>query len=82
MITLAERREILTGKFALDAFKSKRHKDIFTKKVFERAPGRSEPIVQEIQCYTDRYYKSAVPYMSRKLNNVKMSIRDMERQLE
>ena len=72
MITLDKRREILTGKFALDSFKSKRHNDMFTNKVYGRAPGRFEPIVQEKQCTTERYYKSAVPYMSRMLNNVKI----------
>ena len=82
MVTLDKRREILTGKFALEAFKSKRHNDIFTKKTFERAPGRSKPIVQEKQCETERYYKSAVPFMSRMLNNVKMNISDMHYQLK
>ena len=72
MVSLAKRRETLTGKFALDAFKSKRHTDMFTKKVFERAPGRYEPIVEEKKCTTQRYYKAAVPYMSRMLNTIKM----------
>ena len=82
LIPLDKRREILTSKFALDAFKSERHNDIFTKKVFERAPGRNEPRVQEKQCYTGRYYKSAVPYMSRLLNSVKMGISDLQSQLK
>ena len=82
LIPLDKRREILTSKFALDAFKSERHKDIFTKKVFERAPGRNEPRVQEKQCYTGRYYKSAVPYMSRLLNSVKMGISDLQNRLK
>ena len=80
LITLDKRREILTGKFALDAFKSKRHNDIFTKKVFERAPGRYEPTVQEKRCTTHRYYKSAVPYMSRMLNTTKMRTSDIDNQ--
>ena len=78
LVSLDKRREILTGKFALDAVKSKRHNDIFTKKVFERAPGRYEHIVQEKQCTTERYYKSAVPYMSRMLNTVKLSTSNMQ----
>ena len=49
LVTLDKRREILTGKFAIQSFKSKRHNDMFTKKVFGRAPGRYESIVQEKQ---------------------------------
>ena len=70
LVSLAMRRETLTGKFALDAFKNERHNDIFTKKVFERTAGRYEPKVQEKHCATERYYKSAVPYMSRMLNSI------------
>ena len=44
--------------------------DIFTKKVFERTDGRYQPKVQEKHCATERYYKSAVPYMSRMLNSI------------
>ena len=70
LVSLAMRRETLTGKFALDALKNERHNDIFTKKVFERTAGRYEPKVQEKHCATERYYKSAVPYMSRMLNSI------------
>ena len=80
LVTLDKRREILTGKFAIESFKSKRHNDMFTQKVFGRAPGRYESIVQEKQCRTDRYYKSAVPYMSRMLNNVKISTSNVPNQ--
>ena len=73
LVSLDKRREILTGKFALDAFKNERHNDIFTKKVNERAAGRYEPKVREKHCTTERYYKSAVPYMSRMLNTVKIN---------
>ena len=80
LVTLDKRREILTGKFAIQSFKSKRHNDMFTQKVYGRTPGRYESIVQEKDCKTDRYYKSAVPYMSRMLNNVKISTSNMPNQ--
>ena len=80
LVTLDKRREILTGKFAIQSFKSERHNDMFTKKVFGRAPGRYESIVHEKQCKTERYYKSAVPYMSRMLNNVKISSSNIHNQ--
>lgn len=70
LFTLDKRREILTGKFAIQAFKNERHQNIFEKKVSERAKGINDPKVQEKLCKTDRYYKSAVPYMSRMLNIV------------
>ena len=53
---------------------------MFTKKVFGRAPGRYESILQEKQCKTEQYYKSAVPFMSRMLNNVKISTSNMNNQ--
>ena len=32
---------------------------------------RSKSVIKEKSCETDRYFKSAIPYMSRMLNNVK-----------
>ena len=66
--TLAERRESLTGKFALETFKNERHNGFFEEKLNVRTNSRQNPIIQEQTCKTERHRKSAIPYMSRMLN--------------
>ena len=70
--TLAERRESLTGKFALETFKNERHNGFFEEKLNVRPNSRQNPIIQEQTCRTERHRKSAIPYMSRMLNKVKL----------
>ena len=70
--TLSQRREILTRKFALETFKNERHQDFFEEKKNNRSTSRNMHIVQEKNCKTTRYYNSAIPYMSRMLNNVEI----------
>ena len=69
--TLAERRETLTGKFALETFKNERHNGFFEEKLNVRPNSRHNPIIQEQTCRTERHRKSAIPYMSRMLNKDK-----------
>ena len=69
---LSERRESLTKTFAIDTFNSERHKDFFEEKGNVRPNARFKPIVQEETCRTDRFRNSAIPYMSRLLNNTKI----------
>ena len=66
--TLAERREILTTKFALETFKSGIHNDFFEDANSERPDTRSKPIVIEPSGKTSRFMKSAIPYMMKKIN--------------
>ena len=69
--TLAERRETLTRKFALDTFNNPNHKEFFDETTNVRPNARFKPAVQEYTCGTDRLKNSAIPYMSRLLNNIK-----------
>ena len=69
--TLVERREALTRKFALDTFNNPNHKGFFNEISNARPNARFKPAVQEYTCVTDRLKNSAIPYMSRLLNNIK-----------
>ena len=69
--TLVERREALTRKFALDTFNNPNHKGFFNEISNVRPNARFKPAVQEYTCVTDRLKNSAIPYMSRLLNNIK-----------
>ena len=69
--SLQERREILTGKFALQTMKNEKHSDIFQEKQEQEINLRNKLKVKEMHCNTSRYYNSAVPYMSRILNGIK-----------
>ena len=69
---LAERRESLTLTFAIDTLKSEIHKGFFEEKDNVRPNARFKPIVQEETCRTDRLKNSAIPYMSKLLNNSKI----------
>ena len=66
--TLEDRREKLTCKFALETAKNERHKSFFELNSVSGMETRATKPIKEINCKTDRYYKSAIPYMSRILN--------------
>ena len=69
LISLSERREILTNSFALKTFKQGIHKEMFQEKV-NVISTRNPSVVVERQYNSDRHYKSAIPYMLRILNGV------------
>ena len=71
---LAEQREILTTKFAIQTFKNERHKDFFEIKTNIRHCSRLKPTIQEHTCNTERLKNSAIPYMSAILNKMKLEI--------
>ena len=75
LIPLAERRDTLTLNFGLDTFRNPRHKDFFEEIPESRPNTRSKPKVKEQSGRTERYLKSAIPSMSRRLNSTK-SARD------
>ena len=70
---LAELRESLTRTFAIDTFNNERHKDLFERKNNVRSNARFKPDIQEETCKTDKLKNSAIPYMSRLLNNSRIS---------
>ena len=72
LTTLKHRREILISKFALETAKNERHKTFFEEKVKIGAQTRNTKVIQEISCKTERYFKSAIPYMARILNGVNL----------
>ena len=68
--TLSARRETLTRKFAEDTFNNERHKGFFEE---SNDTGYDTRIKQPIKvpfCKTDRYRNSAIPFMSRLLNEI------------
>ena len=69
---LADRRESLTKTFAIDTYKNELHEGFFEKNHNVRPSARFKPIIKEETCRTDRYKNSAIPYMSRLLNNSKI----------
>ena len=70
LTTLKHRREVLTNKFALDTARSQKHNDLFIKNQNNYMATRKRLVLKEPNCETDRYAKSAVPYMTRLLNGV------------
>lgn len=68
--TLKKRREILTSNFALQIMKNEKHKNIFQMKEDNGVNLRCKPKVKQLEWNTRRYFNSAVPYMSRILNEV------------
>ena len=73
LATLKDRREVLTNKFAITTARNEKHNDMFIKKQSHNIATRNMFVIDEPFCRTDRYYKSAIPYMSRALNGVFMS---------
>lgn len=72
LISLAERREILTNNFTLQTFKKGLHNDLFQENECSKQTRFFKKIVER-QCQTDRHFKSAVPYMLRILNGVNLT---------
>ena len=70
---LHERREVLTSKFAIDTARNVKHNDFFIKKQVNNITTRNMFVLDEPYCRTERYFKSAIPYMSRMLNGVYLS---------
>ena len=64
-------RELLTGKFALQLVKSERYKDMIEPKV-KTYNTRSKPWFRELDRKSKISYMSAVPYMTRIFNGVKI----------
>ena len=69
--TLSERRETLTTNFALETYKSGLHKDFFEEENADRPNTRSKPKVKEHTGNTSRLNKSAIPTMSKMINDSK-----------
>ena len=74
LISLAEWREVLTSKFALQTFRNERHKDFFEINSNIRHCSRLKPTIQEYTCNTERLKNSAIPVMSAILNKMKLEI--------
>ena len=70
LTTLKNRREVLTNKFALDALQSEAHSSMFVKNDCNYMNTRNRLVLKAPNCKTDRYFNSAIPYMTRLLNNV------------
>ena len=73
--TLIKRREILTGKFAIDTAISERHEGFFETKSPNKYNMRANSRFKEKFCRTKRYSQSAIPYMSKMLNNVHFPVK-------
>ena len=70
LASLKDCREVLTCKFTLDSVRSQKHSDLFIKNQNNYMATRNRLFLKEPNCMTDRYNKSAVPYMTRLLNGV------------
>ena len=70
LTTLKIRREILTKNFALNAVASTNHSSMFEKNNSDYMNTRNRLFFKEPFCNTDRYYNSAIPYMTRLLNEI------------
>ena len=66
---LAERRENLTIKFALDTYNNPSHKDFFERLPDSRPNTRSSPKVHVPTGSTNRYTNSAIPVFTRIINS-------------
>ena len=73
LTTLKERREVLTNKFAINTARNEKHNGMFIKSQSRITRTRNMFTIEEPFCKTHRYYKSAIPYMSRLLNRVHLS---------
>ena len=69
IVSLAERREELTTKFAHDTYNNPMHKDFFEVITGPRPNTRSKPEVQIPFCSTSRYSKSAIPAFTKIINS-------------
>ena len=67
--TLRQRREDLTYNFALQTVARDTHNEMFPLNENKSIGTRNKSIYSEFICKTTRYYKSAIPYMTRLLNS-------------
>ena len=67
--TLEKRREALCIKFAMNSAKSDQHSHLFSKYDKNRPNTKNKISYIEPTCRRSRYYKSAVPYLTRLLNS-------------
>ena len=70
LTSLKCRREALTSKFAVNAVLSQNHSSMFAKNDTDCMITRNRLNYKEPKCKTNRYYNSAIPYMTRLLNNM------------
>ena len=68
--SLKERRVQLCLNFAKKCTKTSEHSDLFQKMKINRPNTRSKKSFIEHNCRTKRYYDSAVPYLTRLLNQI------------
>ena len=66
------RREKICLNFALKCAKSNRHSHMFPLNPNPRTNMRNHKTYMEPKCNTSRYFKSAIPYLSRLLNTTKV----------
>ena len=69
--TLNTRRQNLCETFALKCIKNPRHQDLFKVNPRYTINSRNKNKYLEPKCLTSRYYKSAVPHLTRILDNIK-----------
>ena len=72
--SLAERRETLTTKFAVQTFRNERHSDFFERKSYTRPSSRRKSIIHEPTCTTERYRNAVILFMSGLLNKANLDI--------
>ena len=70
LTTLSTRREALTRKFAEDTFNNEAHKGFFEENNDTGYDTRLKEPIKVPFCVTSRYRNSAIPYMSRHLNDI------------
>ena len=70
LTSLQCRRELLTSKFALGAVISQNHCSMFQKNDTDCMITRNRLNFKEPKRKTNRYYNSAIPYMTRLLNDM------------
>ena len=68
--TLSSRRQLLSTNFALKCTKHPKHMDLFTPNPRYKVNQKSKKKYLEPLCKKTRYYKSAIPYLTRLLNTV------------
>ena len=73
--TLNDRREVLTRKFAFDLVESQKHSDLFEINQNNYMATRNRLHYKEPKYHTDRYFKSAIPYMTRLLNKEYLTLK-------
>ena len=71
--TLWQRREDLTNNFALQTAKNPLHNALFPLNSTMGINTRNKPVFCEYSCRTNRYFKSAIPDMARRLNRLRVT---------